>query len=159
MYNCFDLIGRFSSRFVITKKALAGFFCLVYTARMQAPGASAHIESPIPTWFFEKPDGKIIAVQEQEAWRIYTGKNQIIGQRNYPPKIIGVGNGQIYRKAVADAIELKTKGDMEGSQACLRQGYEDELTEARNHIRKPRNFDMIGRNQQPTTINELQGGI
>lgn len=121
----------------------------------QTGAGQARVERAKPTWFFEQPNGKIIAVGEEEAWRIYTGKNQIIGQRPYPFKIIGVGKGQIYEKAVAEAIELKNAGKDEESKACLRKGFEDELESARGNIVAPRNFDMIGRNGQPTTTQDL----
>lgn len=121
-----------------------------------SPQAVERVERAQPTWFFEQPTGQIIAVQEEEAWRLYTGKNQIIGQRMYPPKIIGVGTGLLYQKAVSEAIALKKAGDLEGAQARLRLGYDEELEESRKTIRAPRNFDMIDRNGRATSIDQLQ---
>lgn len=124
-----------------------------------APEASARIERAKETWFFEQTNGTIIAVQEEEAWKIFRGRNQIIGQRTYPPKIVGVGSGAIYQAAVDEAIRLKNAGKMEESQECLRKGFTDELEAAKGKIKRPRNFDTINRSGHPTTTQELMNQI
>lgn len=112
--------------------------------------------NPEKTFFFEKEDGTIFFVNEAEAWNIFSGKQQIIGIRNYPPKLIGTSDGTIYNKAMQEAkIIFKEKG-YEAAESHLHQGELLELEEARKHPQKPRDFSSIGLNGRPVNISELK---
>lgn len=120
---------------------------------------------PQKTWFFEKENGSIIALQEAEAWRLYSGKNQILGLRTPRPKIIGVSDGTTYYQAIVEAVKIaKDIGAEQGQEAGIlagqehmRKGFALEIEVARGHIEKPRNFDMVNQQGNPTTLNELTG--
>lgn len=112
------------------------------------------IERPTKTFFFERSDGTTFATQEDEAWRIYSTGNQVIGFPRDKPKLVGVSDGTKMHQAVIEAHALV--GDPEQAKDRLRKGYEEELESARGHLEKPRNMDTIGRGRQPVSINELR---
>lgn len=101
------------------------------------------LEKPQKTFFFERHDGSIISVGEQEAWGLYARKNQVIGQDIPKPKLIGVSDGLKMHEAISEAHKI-FRTDPEAAQARIRKGHEEELEVARGHIIKPRNFDKMG---------------
>lgn len=113
------------------------------------------LEQPQPTFFFERSDGTTFAAQETEAWGIYIGKNQILGFRVDRPKLIGTSDGKKMYQAILEAHQLADT-NAEKAKERIRQGYEEELAAAKGHIIVPRNMDTIGRNGQPTRIENLQ---
>lgn len=107
------------------------------------------VEPAQKTYFFERWDGKIFHVQEQEAWNVMKNRQQIVGLHVPPPKYIGCSDGTRFQKAVIEAHALFKDGKMEEAQARLRQGEAEELEAARLNKEMPRNFDTIDKNRQP----------
>lgn len=114
------------------------------------------IDQPVKTWFFEKSNGSIVSVQEAEAWRIWSGKNQIVGQQVARPKLIGVSDGKLYFKALVEAREVAKAEGLEKAQERIRQGYQEEIESARGNIVAPRNFDTIGNNGDAVRVSDLR---
>jgi hypothetical protein len=108
------------------------------------------VEIPKKTFFFERHDGTTFPVHEQEAWRIINSRNQAYFK--YPnPKLIGVSDGTKYWKGVMEAHELVAT-DPEAAKQRLRDAHREELEAARGNIEMPRNFDIIDKNGNPTTL-------
>lgn len=101
------------------------------------------LERPQRTFFFERYDGSIIAVNEPEAWNLYTNRTQTVGWRFTPPKLIGTSEGLIMYEAVKEAHEL-FKTDPDGAQERLKRGHQEELEKARGNIIPPRSADKMG---------------
>lgn len=101
------------------------------------------LEKPQKTFFFERQDGSIISVGEQEAWNLHARKNQVIGQDIPKPKLIGVSDGMKVHQAIKEAHEI-FRTDSEAAQERVRRGHDEELEAARGHIILPRNFDKMG---------------
>ena len=110
------------------------------------------VENAEKTFFFERHDGSVVAVKEQEAWHIMTKGNQKVGVVMPLPKLIGVSDGSKFRQAVMDAHKLHAEGKTDEARERLRQGEAEELEAARGHIEHPRNFDVTDNNGQPTTL-------
>lgn len=118
-------------------------------------GMSDKSYPPEKTFFFQRENGSIFSVNEQEAWSIWTGKMQTIGVRTYPPKLIGTSDGRIFHKAVQEAKEInKTKG-FEEAQDHIRKGMELELEEAKKHPERPKDFSAIGLNGRPVNMDGI----
>ena len=107
------------------------------------------------TFFFEKEDGSVIAVDEPGAWNIISGKQQTINSR-ISFKLIGVSDGKSFQKALIEAKDIFYKEGLQKSQERIRQGFQEELEAARGHIEKPRNFDAFGRGGEPVRIDQLR---
>lgn len=89
-----------------------------------------------PVFFFERRDGSTFATEEAEAWGLYA--------RNRNVKLVGTGDGRLFRQAVIEAREIfKTKG-LQAAQEHIREGEKKELEQARLTIKPPRNFDKFG---------------
>ena len=101
------------------------------------------LEKPQKTFFFEREDGSVIAVGEYEAWNLLKNRNQIIGVRTYPPKLLGVSNGQKMYEAVKEAHAIYLT-DQELAKDRMRRGFDEELEVARGNIVQPRNPDKQG---------------
>lgn len=101
------------------------------------------LENPKQTWFFERFDGSIIAVQEYEAWNLVCGRSKALGPVRAKPKIIGVSDGTKNYQAVSEAHQLFSEGKVEEAKERVRQGFNEELESARGHIIQPRNMDEI----------------
>lgn len=115
-------------------------------------GVNPKVYPPQLTFFFERADGSIFVVEEEEAWKILSGHNQLVGQQVSKPKLIGVSDGLKYAEAMSEAKELfKTQG-LEASQARIRQGFDEELAVARGHIQLPRNFDVVDNAHNPINL-------
>jgi hypothetical protein len=94
-------------------------------------------------FFFERSDGEVIAVEEHEAWGLYARRPQVLGSKKHEFKLIGVGSGEIYNKAIMEAKELG-QTDIKKAQERLRQGFKEELEACRGKIIVPRNVDKMG---------------
>lgn len=95
-------------------------------------------------FFFERTDGEIIAVEEREAWGLYTRRPQILGtHQRIEFKLIGVGDGQLFNKATMEAKELG-QTDIKKAQERIREGFKEELEACRGHLIAPRNMDDLG---------------
>jgi hypothetical protein len=89
----------------------------------------------IKTWFLQKENGDISAVDEEAAWHMLQPNNY----RGTPKpvfKIAGVSNGHIYALAVESLTGVT---DMAERKAILKKGYDDEVAAARGHFEYPRN--------------------
>ncbi len=106
-------------------------------------------------YFFERQDGSIIHTNERLAWNVYRRGIGELGNIQRP-KLVGVGSGQIYAKAVQEAKDIGRDGNIKDAQARVRQGYKEELEAARGKIKYPRNFDEVDRNGNPQAINSLK---
>lgn len=114
------------------------------------------IENPETTFFFERSNGEIFAVNEQGAWNIYSGKLQVLGTNHQRPKLIGTSDGTITYRAIEEAQRVfKTEG-MEKAREIIKKGQADELEEARKHPRPPRNFDTMDNSGRPVRIGDLR---
>ena len=119
-------------------------------------GIADKIESPQKTFFFERSDGSIFCTNEEEAWAIYSGKNQVIGFRPAIPKLIGTSDGKITNQATLEAKEIFQKEGLAKAQEHIRTAQGLELESARKTIIPPRNFDTIGNKGQPVNMSELR---
>ena len=57
--------------------------------------------------------------------------------------LIGVGDGEIYRKALGEA-RIAGKTDVKLAQEILKKGQADELEACRGKVIPPRNMDQVG---------------
>lgn len=106
-------------------------------------GMSTRADDINRVYFFERSDGQIIACEEQEAWSLYSRKVQILGRsKRQDFKLIGVGDGLIYKEALANA-RIAGRTDIAEAQRIIRQGQADELEACRGKIIPPRNMDTI----------------
>ncbi len=112
----------------------------------------AEINALKTVYFFEREDGTTFCAETAEAWGVYKRKNQIIGSERPKNKLIGTSNGALYRKAVLESQEVFKTSGLEAAQARLRQGYEEELAEARKHPIVPPNMDKVDFRGNPTNI-------
>lgn len=119
-------------------------------------GISDKYYPPEKTFFFQRENGSIFSVNEAEAWRIWTGKQQVVGFRTIPPKLIGTSDGKIFNKAVQEAKAINLKEGFEAAQLHIRNAYDAELEEAKKHPERPRDFGSVGLNGMPVDIDKLQ---
>lgn len=102
-------------------------------------GANPDNYSPNTTFFYEQPGGRIIVVEEQEAYLIH-GKY----------KQVGVSDGLIFHKALKEAKQIhRDTGDLKKAQELLRKGEQDELETAKGHFQVPRNYSFTNNKNQP----------
>lgn len=114
------------------------------------------LEDPQKTYFFERFDGSVICVQEQEAHTLLKGRVKVIGPQQAKPKLIGVSDGSKFHQAVQEAHALHREGKTAEALQRLRDGEKEELESARGHIEMPRNFDAIDTNRNPVNIGTLR---
>lgn len=94
-------------------------------------------------FFFERNDGQIIATEEREAWNLYSRRPQILGtNRKVEYKLVGVGDGNIFREALSKA-QVAGQTDVKEAQKILKEGQQAELEACRGHLVAPRNMDKI----------------
>lgn len=111
----------------------------------------------VRTWFLENIKGEIVAAGEGDAWRMIQ-PNQHIGTHSPIYRIIGVSMANIYAKCVEGLMIDKTSTPEE-KKALLRQAFADEVVEARKHIIRPRNpniMDISGQPADPAILNQLR---
>jgi hypothetical protein len=94
-------------------------------------------------FFFERNDGVIIATNEQEAWGLYSRRIQMLGRvKKVSYTLIGTGDGNIYREALAKAREAG-QTNIKLAQEIIRKGQSEELEACRGRIIAPRDMDKI----------------
>ncbi len=138
-------------------------FCM-YTVFMYTPGPeyiskkamSGEVENPQKTFFFERENGEVFSVNEPEAWRVYSGKNQSLGIKVARPKLIGTSDGRIVANAISEAKRIFQEYGIEKAQEHIKEAHQLEIEEARKHVETPRNYDTIGQNGQPVKVSELR---
>lgn len=128
---------------------------IVSPATPEAQWKTNKAEAPKEIYFFERHDGSVIEVDESEAWTLLSkgGNQKVIGRYTPPWKLIGVGSGEIFYRAVQEAHQKNNQGySKEQVAQIIRKGRDDELAAARGHIKRPRNFDIMDNRRQPTDI-------
>lgn len=114
------------------------------------------VEGAEETYFFERHDGSVVSVREQEAWNILKGRTPIVGLRYRQPKLIGVSSGNIFQRAVIEAQALIRAGKIAEAREIMNKGQAEELEAARGNIKYPRDFDTIDRSGNPVRIQDLR---
>jgi hypothetical protein len=132
---------------------LHSFFVLWYNVCMthysQVPekplvaGMSSKDDDINRVFFFERSDGQLFAVEEVGAWNLFARRQQVIGSKKFEFKLIGTGDGTIYKEALQKAREVG-RTDVKQAQDILRKGQADELDACRGRIIPPRNMDKMG---------------
>ena len=105
----------------------------------------------VKTWFLQKDNGEIVAVDEVAAWHMMN-PNHNSGFNAPKWKIVGTSYAQIYASVVEG---LGNTPDMNEKKKLLKQAFEDELAEARKHPERPRNpniLDISGRAQTDPAV-------
>ena len=97
---------------------------------------SSHIEQPTTIYFFERNDGKIFPMQNQEAYKTYTHRPQNLSKR-ISFTLIGTGDGKIFYEARLKAQEIG-KTNPEEARKIIAQGQQDELEACRGKIIAPK---------------------
>lgn len=98
-------------------------------------GMSQHVEPPKRIFFFERSDGKVLAVENQEAYSITKYRPQNLSQR-LTYKLIGTGDGKIFAEARRKAQEAG-RIDIKQAQKILAEGQQAELEACRGNIQYP----------------------
>ncbi len=106
----------------------------------------------VRTYFFQREDGSIIATSDTDAWSIYSGKNQMIGEVKNRPKYIGQTDGVSYFKVVSEAQKAFKEKGIQFAQDLIRQGLLDSFEEAKKNTTPPRNFDAVDSRGNPINI-------
>jgi hypothetical protein len=97
---------------------------------------------PREVYFFEREDGTVINMEEKEASGFLKGRVAEIGVPFKRHKLIGVGDGKLFAKAIIEAKQIfKTTNSLAQAQERIRQGEKEELESARGKLKKPRDFD------------------
>lgn len=102
------------------------------------------LEEAKKVFFFERNDGSILAVDEVQAWSLWARKQQMLYKHGKRPdfKLIGTGDGEIFRNAVMEA-QAVVSTDLKKAQQILREGEAKELEACRGKIIAPRNMDTM----------------
>lgn len=107
-------------------------------------GMSQKSEPTENIFFFERSDGKIIVAKEQEAWGLYSRRQQVLGKnKRVEFKLVGVGDGRIFADAVNRA-KVAGQTNITEAQDIIRKGQDEELEACRGKIVAPRDMDKIG---------------
>lgn len=114
----------------------------------------APFESPVRVYFFERPDGSVVHVDEKSAWELYSRPQQTLwGPVKY--KYVGTSTGHQYSLAVQEAAGIFKERGLEEAQAHLRKALEAEKELASQDRTPPRNFDKIDKTGSPVDISKL----
>ncbi len=98
------------------------------------------VEPAQKTYFYERENGSVIAVNAKEAWEI----EQKCLRRLLQMKQFGVSDGKIMQQAIIDSKQvLKTQG-LEAAQAKIREAFVLEQAAAKGHFERPPNADVVG---------------
>lgn len=96
------------------------------------------LETPRKTWFYERPNGSVVAVQADEAWAIHNNRS-----RAYTGfKQVGCSDGTKYFQAVMDSRDLLRSQGLAAAQERLRRGFDEELEAARGKYEVPPDTDV-----------------
>lgn len=98
------------------------------------------IDPPQKTYFYEREDGSVIAMNAPEAWEMEKKRaRKLVFTRQY-----GVSDGKLMLQALLASKEIiKTQG-LGAAQAKIREGFEAEKAAAKGHMEMPPNCDMVG---------------
>lgn len=99
---------------------------------------------PQRIYFFERSDGSIIDVEENEAWSLYSRRPQMLSKGGKRPefKLIGTGDGLIFHEALQKA-KIAGKTDIEEAKKIIREGKQAELEACLGKIVPPPNRDKF----------------
>ena len=103
------------------------------------------LENAEPVYFFEINDGKVIATKGEEAWSLYSRKQQNLSNK-VTFKLIGTGTGEVFQDAVLKAHAIpSTIENLPQIKEILQKGFDDELNACRGKIipPKPGKLDKI----------------
>jgi hypothetical protein len=105
-------------------------------------------------FFFEKPDGTIIHVDEKSAWALWKRPQQTIwGPIRY--KYVGTTDGSNYHRALLESNAIFKEQGLEAAQVFLREALEKEQELAKQDRTLPRNFDETDNRGVPNVISRL----
>lgn len=107
---------------------------------------------PVRTYFFQRGDGSIISASDNDAWSIYSGKNQTMGEVKIRPKYIGQTDGVLYYNAVVEAQKVFKEKGLEYSRDIMLEAERASFEEAKKNPTPPRNFDAVDRNGFPINL-------
>lgn len=106
-----------------------------------AVNKSSKILKKEKVYFFKREDGSVFFAGEQEAWNLYTRRNQIIGKLPQRIELVGTGDGEIFLNAL---MEAQKETDVEKAKDIIRKGQEDEYEGCKGKVIPPPNFDKMG---------------
>lgn len=101
-------------------------------------------------FWVQRADGTYIPAQEKEAWEMLRGRIRI-GNKPVKFKYIGRSDGQLYWSEYKKLPEVFKEGQQKAKE-FIREIEEKERAKADPNF-KPRNFDILGGNGQPTNLN------
>jgi hypothetical protein len=103
-------------------------------------------------YFFERPDGSVIYVDEKSAWTLYSRPQQTFwGKKKF--KYLGQSSGAAYFAASEEARALGRENPE--AKVKLQEGLEKEIEAAKGDTRPPPNFDSVGNNGMPVNMRNL----
>lgn len=115
----------------------------------------APAEAAQRVYFFERPDGSKIHVDERTAWTFISRPQQTLsGRHSY--KYLGTSDGRQYQNAVLEAAGVFRTQGLEAAQDFLRQAWEKELEIALQDKTLPRNFDRVDKTGSPVDTSRLR---
>lgn len=103
----------------------------------------------VTTFFFERGEGEFIAVSANEAWNIYSGKNQVIGRQPMPWRYVGRTDGKVYLEYVKKSHQILPVEGLKAAQDILEEGLKAEYELSKKDTRPPPNFDVMDGNGMP----------
>lgn len=114
----------------------------------------APAETAVRVYFFERPNGSVIHVDEHAAWTLYSRPQQTIsGPIRF--KYLGTSNGLNYQKAINESSALFKEQGLEAAQEHLRKAWDAEFQLALQDKTPPPNFDEIDKTGRPVRISML----
>ena len=102
------------------------------------------VENAERVYFFERENGSIVAVQANEAWKMWNGRDRILGERHQRPKLIGSSDGTQFRQGIIEAQKIFREQGLEAAQAHMRNAEKQEIEKARGNLTPPPNMDKFG---------------
>lgn len=113
------------------------------------------LEEASRVYFFERENGTIFFAQGQEAWNIYKGRVQILGQDRPRYKFLGSSDGTKFRQGVLEAQKIMRDKGLVEAQERIRQAEQEELESARGHKITPPNYDTVTKGNVPINLANL----
>lgn len=107
---------------------------------------------PQRTYFFQREDGTFFSTDEKEAWGIWSGKRQVIGEITRGPSYMGQSDGALYFQAIKDAHVLLANEGEEAARARLELGIQEEFEVAKKDKTIPRNHDVLDKSGNPINL-------
>lgn len=97
------------------------------------------IDAPQKTFFYERRDGSVIAMSENEA--ALTGKFY---------RLLGTSDGTTYFRLISELHKKAETLTDEEVAKCLTEAFNAELEVAKNHIERPRNMAVTDLEGKPS---------